>query len=24
VHMYLGEGRQLDLRHQPMFGVPNA
>jgi hydrogenase large subunit len=24
VHMYLGEGRQLDLRHQPMFGVPNS
>jgi hydrogenase large subunit len=24
VHMFLGEGRQLDVRHQPMFGVPNA
>ncbi|HEV8068259.1 MAG TPA: nickel-dependent hydrogenase large subunit [Planctomycetaceae bacterium] len=24
VHMFLGNGRTLDVRHQPMFGVPNA
>jgi hydrogenase large subunit len=24
VHMFLGDGRTLDVRHQPMFGVPNA